>query len=670
MVGWRYGHPLYEGVTGPVVHGDHVTTDSGTGLVHTAPAHGVEDFGIGVREGLDLTCPVDGSGKYEDEVPPLSVTGVVLAGQNIWKAQDAIIAELEASGRLLKIQEIVHSYPISWRSKKPLIYRTTSQWFVGMDMPVAGLISEKPQNKVSLRDASLARVYGKGVKGVRWVPEYGMNRIGSMIENRPDWCISRQRFWGVPITIFVNKQTGLPVADPAVWEHIAALVAKEGIDAWDNRIEAGKVEELLPPGWLKAQNLVVSDLEPVRDILDVWFDSGTTHAHVLRADSAPGQRFHRDDGKRPADLYQEGSDQHRGWFHSSLLTSVAAYGDAPYESVVTSGFVVDGQGRKFSKSLGNGVEPRDLLQKYGMDIVRLWVAGSDYSEDIRYSPEIMESSAVTYRKFRNVLRWILGNLGAGAGGRQEACAGGTDGRSAGDARVVPGRPAAAAWPALERYLLHRLGEVMREARAGFDGYQFHRAMQALYEFCERDLSGLYFEARKDVLYCDAADSPRRVAALACLEQVFRALATHLAPLVPFSADEAWRARYGDAACVHLESFAEVDPAWRLDGKEVQAWADLLALRDNVNKAIETAREAGRVGANASARVQVPEVLVEDSGALLSEILAGAQVAVREETAIEAGPAVGEKCPRCWQVYEGLTAGALCERCAAAVKAQG
>jgi isoleucyl-tRNA synthetase len=632
LVAWEYTHPLYDDVINKVTTGDHVTTDSGTGLVHIAPAHGIEDFGIGVREKLDLSCPVGSYGQYEKDVPALPLTGVALAGQNIWKAQDAIIAELEASGRLLKMEEIVHSYPISWRSKKPLIYRTTHQWFVAMDKPI------KENGGKTLREGSLDRIFGRGVKGVNWVPGYGANRIGSMIENRPDWCISRQRAWGVPITIFVNRQTGKPVTDVAVWEHIAGLVAQEGIDAWDNRLD-GNMAELLPVGWLEKNGLTLDDLEPVRDILDVWFDSGTTHAHVVRADSAKGQRFYREDGKRPADLYQEGSDQHRGWFHSSLLTSVANYGDAPYESVVTSGFVVDGQGRKFSKSLGNGVTPQELLPKYGMDIIRLWVFASDFSEDIRYSPEIMESMSGAYRKFRNVLRWILGNLGT---------------------EKVSGEIDVSALPALENYLLHRLGEVLTSVRGFFEGYQFHRAYQSIYEFCERDLSGLYFESRKDALYCDAKDSPRRQAALQTLDVVLRALCTHLAPFMPFTADEAWRERYEGS--VHAQTFAEADGAWKLSDTNVAAWHKLLQLRDDANKAIETARAEGKVGANASARVSVAD---DVDMALLSEVLAGAQVV--KGAKLEASAAEGHKCPRCWQYFAEVNADGLDARCAEALK---
>lgn len=631
MVGIKVRQPLYD-MEVPVVLGAHVTTDAGTGLVHTAPAHGAEDFVVGQEYGLDLVCPVNGAGNYEDWVPALPGSGKALAGRHILdkQTQADILAELQGKGWLLKAEPIVHKYPISWRSKKPLIFRTTEQWFVSMDKPVQALNGE------SLRDASLDRIFARnGKKGVQWVPGYGANRIGSMIENRPDWCISRQRAWGVPITIFTRKDSGEMVTDMDVFEHIAGLVEKEGIDAWDNRIEAGKIAELFPQGWLEKHNAKADDFVPVRDILDVWFDSGTTHAHVLRAESGEGQRFYRADGRRPADLYQEGSDQHRGWFHSSLLTSVANYGDAPYESVVTSGFVVDGEGRKFSKSLGNGVEPRSLLDTFGMDIIRLWVASSDYSEDIRYSPQIMEATADAYRRFRNTFRWLLGNL-----------------NGVEDMPVVVDD-----LPELERYMLHRLGAVMREVRGHYDAFQFHKGYRALYEFCGTDLSNFYFDVRKDVLYCDADNSALRQATLSVLVQVFRALVTHLAPLMPFTTDEAWRARYGDEMCVHLEEFQplhEVD----VDG---EMWAGLMALRDRVNAELEKLRAAGGLGANTEASVAVDgafdaELVREVCG--VSKVETGSELKVAKHG--------GYKCPRCWRHYDKLEASGVCLRCDEAV----
>ncbi len=646
LVGWQYQHPLYNTVQ-PVVEGFHVTTDAGTGLVHIAPAHGAEDFVIGKQFGLPLECPVDGAGKYVAGTPSLPLTGEVIEGKLIWPMQKLILAELEQSGRLLSAKDFQHSYPVSWRSKEKLIFRTTEQWFVSLDKPIKGLIAEQPELEISLRDASLARIYGKDAKGhaarkVNWVPEYGMNRIGSMIENRPDWCISRQRAWGVPITIFMVKKTGVDgvenglVTDPAVFEHVAKLIEAETIDAWDSRIEAGRVAELFPPNWLESRGLTVADVEPVTDILDVWFDSGTTHAHVLRAEGGEGQRFHRTDGKRPADLYQEGSDQHRGWFHSSLLTSVANYGDAPYENVVTSGFVVDGEGRKFSKSLGNGVEPHQLMDKYGMDIIRLWVASSDYSEDIRYSPQIMDSMADAYRRFRNTFRWLLGNLNGVA-----------------DVDVD-----VASLPELERYMLHRLGTVLAEVRGHYDAYQFHKGYRALYEFCGTELSNFYFDVRKDVLYCDAASSATRKATVAVLVQVFRGLVTHLAPLMPFTTDEAWRERYGEDACVHKERFQTVPEV----GVEESRWTGLFETRDAVNVELEKLRTAGGVGANSEASITLADAGVPAE--LLREVLGVSKVSFASGLSVAKHD--GHKCPRCWRYYDTVEESGLCLRCDEAV----
>ena len=675
MVGWSYEHPLY-GTVQPVVEGFHVTTDAGTGLVHIAPAHGAEDFVIGKQFGLPLECPVDGAGKYVAGTPALPLTGESIEGQLIWPMQKKILAELEASGRLLSAKEFTHSYPISWRSKEKLIFRTTEQWFVALDKPIEALGGK------TLREASLNRIYGRnGERGVQWVPEYGMNRIGSMIEGRPDWCISRQRAWGVPITVFVVKEPGNPgtkeprvvdgvegglVVDPAVWEHVAGLIEAETIDAWDRRIAEGKVAELFPAGWLESRGLTVDDVEPVQDILDVWFDSGTSHAHVLRADSAPGQRFHRADGKRPADLYQEGSDQHRGWFHSSLLTSVANYGDAPYESVVTSGFVVDGEGRKFSKSLGNGVEPHQLMDKYGMDIIRLWVASSDYSEDIRYSPQILDSMADAYRRFRNTFRWLLGNMGT-----EEPRNPGTEGALTAEQ--------IAAMPELERYMLHRLGTVLAEVRGHYDAYQFHKGYRALYEFCGTELSNFYFDARKDVLYCDALSSPTRQACVSVLVQIFRGLVTHLAPLMPFTTDEAWRERYGEGSCVHLERY-QVVPAVAVDEEK---WEDIFKVRSSLNFRLEIDyRSSNKMGTNLDVITEIgisnlAKITPNDSD-LLRECVGVSRLKIFYEKnykdksrntmplALRISVKEGHKCPRCWRYYDALEKSGLCLRCDAAV----
>lgn len=657
MVGWQVSHPLYDGVSGPVVDGFHVTTDSGTGLVHIAPSHGTEDFQIGVEQGLDLVCPVLGDGTYaagvEDKLAADSPLRGQLAGKLIWPTQKVILAELERKGWLLKQEKLVHSYPVSWRSKEKLIFRTTHQWFVDLDKVAV------PETGKSVRESALDRIHARnGVQGVQWVPQYGENRIGAMISGRPDWCISRQRAWGVPIAVMVDKATGNVVADTAVWSHVVALVAVEGIDAWNDRLD-GREAELFPDGWLAAQGKTADDFEYVRDILDVWFDSGTTHAHVLRAESGVGQRFHRTDGKRPADLYQEGSDQHRGWFHSSLLTSVACYGDAPYEQVVTSGFVVDGEGRKFSKSLGNGVEPRQLLEKYGMDIIRLWVASSDYSEDVRYSPTIMDGMSEAYRRFRNTFRWLLGNLN------------GWDGAAVAYDEL----------PELEQYILHRLGQVLTAVRGYYDSYQFHKAYRELYEFCGGDLSNFYFDVRKDVLYCDPLASAERRGCLTVLDIVLRALVTHVAPLLPFTSDEVWRS-YGKQASVHLQTFVPVEKAWVRDEVFGGRWNNYMLVRQNLNQNLETWRAAGKVTNNTSAKVRLWHKSLEAGDAENLRIVLGLSELTWDESlldsesdkltdkyAIHIQPHEGHKCPRCWRYYDLLEASGVCGRCDEAVNEQ-
>jgi isoleucyl-tRNA synthetase len=649
MIGWRYRHPLYFNDStrnGCVFHGDHVTTDSGTGLVHIAPAHGPEDFMLGVVHTLDTRCPVNGSGRYEAYVDEGLPAGLQLAGRSVLDKQ--VIKDICAAlgGQLLHQSAYVHKYPISWRSKAPVIYRTTQQWFIDLD----GV--NLPETGKSIRESALDRIHARdGVRGVHWQPSSGENRIGAMIAGRPDWCISRQRAWGVPMTIMVDKASEQPVADPAVWAHLEALVAAEGIDAWDSRL-GGKEAELFPAGWLTKHGKTPADFTFVRDILDVWFDSGTTWQHVLKAESGPGQRFDRGgDGKRPADVYEEGSDQHRGWFHSSLLTSVALTGDAPYESVVTHGFVVDGQGRKFSKSLGNGVTPGELLGKFGMDIIRLWVGGSDYAEEVRYSPQIMDAAAEQYRALRNAFRWLLGNLPENGGA------------------VAPVAPEAL--PELERYILHRLGTVLAEVRKDYDAFQFHTGVRTLQTFISTELSNLYFDVRKDTLYCDRADSPERVACVWVLEQIFRGLVTHLAPVIPFTTDEAWRSRYGEGACVHLETYA-VPEGVEVD--ELKWKTGYLQIREWTNIRIEQHRVKGEVKGNVEIKVDI-NLNELDLRALdletLRLVLGVSEVLFNHSGwGIGVSKHQGHKCPRCWRYYAKLEANGTCLRCEDALSVKG
>jgi isoleucyl-tRNA synthetase len=619
FAGLKCKHPFYDFEV-PVLEGFHVTTDAGTGFVHIAPSHGAEDFQIGVEQGLDVFCHVEGNGVYDEEVPPLKKTKEALTGVHIWKAQPLIIAEMEAQNTLIHSYELTHSYPVSWRSKAPLIFRTTPQWFIAMD------------GENDLRGKALA-----AIKKVEWIPGYGENRITSMIAGRPDWCISRQRAWGVPITIFKNKATGEYISDPDVFEYIAKQVEKMGIDAW----ESLAVEELLPEGWLEKNNVDPMDLEKETDILDVWIDSGTTHAHVLRQRA----ELKRKEGLRPANLYLEGSDQHRGWFHSSLLTSVATYGDAPYDQVLTHGFVVDGHGRKMSKSLGNGIAPQELAEKYGMDIVRLWVASSDYAEDVRLSDEILKGVSDAYRRFRNSFRWLLGNLN------------GFDAKKDGVAYDK--------LPELEKYVLSRFTGVMQQAEKDYDAYKFHKVYQAFYNFCSAELSSLYFDIRKDCLYCDVESSNRRKSALTVLDIILRGMSTALAPLLAFTCDEVWRAM-GEKESIHLQEFYKVETKWQDSDLEAK-WQKALELRSKALLKLEELREKGEIGSSLEAEVTLP-VSDDLKDIDWQELLIVSHVETGEE--IAARKSANEKCPRCWTFAADIGSNAdykdVCGRCAEAV----
>lgn len=634
--GWQVAHPFY-GTGLPMLAAEHVTTEAGTGFVHTAPAHGVEDFAVGKAAGLDVNCPVDGRGHYVATVPALPATGVEIAGKYYEGAQKKIVAEMEANGNLLKAYTLTHSYPISWRSKKPLIYRTTSQWYVDLD---------GQQGNANIRQKALDVIHGQnGEKGVRWVPAYGENRLGAMVKNRGDWCLSRQRAWGVPITILENKNTGEFYADLEIFDHVANLVEEQGIDVWDE----APIEDLVPEGWLEEKGLKAEDLTKVTDILDVWFDSGSSYAHVMDGDA----RFARNDGKRMADLYLEGSDQHRGWFQSSLLTSIAARGDAPYEQVLTHGFVVDGNGKKMSKSIGNGMDAMELGQKYGMDIARLWIASSDYTEDIRLSDEIIKGVADAYRRFRNTYRFLLGNL---HGFSKE--------------NLVPYETL----PELEQYILHRLGTITNAVQEDYDAYQFHKVYQAFYTFCSVELSGFYFDVRKDVLYCDAENAARRRATQTVLQHVFDALVTYMAPIIPFTTEEVWQTRQealnADQESVHLQCFASPPSAWINPDLE-EKWTQVMAVRHTVNKAVEEQRAAGVVGSNVEVKVTLP-VAKNLENINWQDVLIVSEVVLKQSGDVEVEKSALSKCPRCWQhradVGSNSAHPGVCGRCAEALEA--
>ncbi len=500
LAGLAAAHPLrgrgYD-VAVPLLPAHFVTTDQGTGLVHIAPSHGEDDFALGRAHGLEVADTVADDGRFNAWVP-------LFAGVHVFKAADPICAALDAAGALVARGRLVHSYPHSWRSKAPLIFRATPQWFIRLDGPEA--IRARALDAIAQTD---------------FVPEKGRTRLASMVASRPDWCVSRQRAWGVPIAVFVERATGEPLRDPEVMTRIVEAFREEGADAW----YASPPERFLGPG------RDPQDFEQVRDIVDVWFESGSTHGFAMEARGIPW----------PADLYLEGSDQHRGWFQSSLLEAVGTRGAAPFKAVLTHGFTLDEQGRKMSKSAGNGVEPQQVLAQYGADILRLWVMNTDITEDQRIGPEVLKQTAELYRRLRNTLRWLLGSL-----------AGFTP------AETVP----LAEMPELERWVLHRLSGLDALLRRAVATHDWAGVYPAIHAFCAADLSAFYFDVRKDALYCDRPDSLTRRAARTVLDHLHRCLATWLAPVLPFTAEEAWVARFGEAASVHLAEFPEVPAAWQ------------------------------------------------------------------------------------------------------------
>ncbi|MDX6751576.1 isoleucine--tRNA ligase [Geminicoccaceae bacterium 1502E] len=629
LAGTVVAHPLRELASGyrfdvKLLPGDFVTTEQGTGLVHIAPSHGADDFELGRRHGLEVPDSVAEDGLYTEEVPGF-------AGTHVFKAADPVCEALTERGALLHRGSLVHSYPHSWRSKAPLIFRATAQWFIPME------------GEGRLRDKALA-----AIDETRWIPARGRNRIRSMIETRPDWCVSRQRAWGVPIAVFVNRKTGEVLRDPEVCERIARAFEAEGADAWWSR----------DPQEFLGDAHDAADFEKVDDILDVWFDSGSTHATVLEQ---------RPELKWPASLYLEGSDQHRGWFHSSLLESCGTRGRAPYEAVLTHGFVVDADGRKMSKSLGNVVSPMDLMKTHGADILRLWTVNADYAEDIRIGKEILDGLGDAYRRLRNTLRYVLGNLA----GFEEA-----------------ERLPVEQMPELERWVLHRLKELDQLVRECNESFDFPRLYNALHNFCATDLSAFYFDIRKDAIYCDRPDSIRRRAARTVLDHVFHCLTAWLAPVLVFTAEEAWLTRYpDDEGSVHLRLFPELPESW-LDPALAARWERVRRVRRVITGALEIERREKRIGASLQA-APVVYVRPEDAAALdgldLAElsITSGIRLEVAEPPAeayrvedapgigVVPAPAGGAKCQRCWQVLPEVEAApeGLCNRCADAVARQ-
>jgi isoleucyl-tRNA synthetase len=636
-------HPLraqggYDFVV-PLLAGDHVTDDAGTGFVHTAPGHGREDFDIWTANaralearGINPAIPytVDENGAFTAHAPGFEGKRVINDKGEKGDANEAVIKALAAAGNIIARGRLKHQYPHSWRSKKPVIFRNTPQWFIAMDKPIKGLPG-------TLRDIAL-----KEIKATRWVPAAGENRINGMIESRPDWVISRQRAWGVPIAVFVRENpdgSATILEDEVVNQRIADAFAQEGADAW---YKAGARERFLG-------SRANEDWTKVDDICDVWFDSGSTHAFVLedpkQFPSLSGIRRTHDGGPDTV-MYLEGSDQHRGWFHSSLLESCGTRGRAPFDVVLTHGFVLDEQGRKMSKSLGNVTAPQDVMKNSGADILRMWVCASDYADDLRIGPEILKTTIETYRKLRNTVRWMLGTLA----------------HFDEDYRVAPEK-----MPELERLMLHRLSELDELVRKAYADFDYKRIFAALSHFMTTDLSAFYFDVRKDALYCDPISSVTRKAALTVVDHLFRCTVTWLAPMLCFTAEEAWCERHGSAgASVHLELFPEVPPSWRNDAL-AEKWRKVRLVRRAVTGALEIARAGKRIGSSLEAdpivHVTNPELFEAMVDIDLAEvcITSAATLANGEGpadafrmpeisgVAVVVNLAEGRKCARSWKI---------------------
>ncbi|MDD5585966.1 MAG: isoleucine--tRNA ligase [Alphaproteobacteria bacterium] len=673
----RAGSEGYFDYDVPLYHGDFVTTDTGTGFVHIAPGHGEDDFNLGQKYKIPFDETVGPDGRYLPNVKGFEGLYVYKPDGKAGEANGAIIKALIEAGALLAKASLTHSYPHSWRSKAPLIFRTTPQWFIALDREIdwASLraplvarsnpvqaqeldrhgLSPQAEKGLAMTDShgTLRELALKAIEDTKWYPGVGKNRIHGMIDQRPDWCISRQRAWGVPIALFVSKKDNQPLKDPAVLERIGTAFEHEGADAWYAR----DPQEFLGNAY-KAE-----DFDQVFDIVDVWFESGATHAFCLNqklgSSEWPNLQW-------PASLYLEGSDQHRGWFHSSLLESCGTTGRAPYGAVLTHGFVLDEHGRKQSKSLGNVITPQEVTEKMGADILRLWVLASDFTQDLGLGPNILKQMGDLYRRFRNTLRYLLGAL---------------DGFS--DAERLP----ESEMPELERWVLHRLSEMDAVIRGDIAKYDYNHMLQELHNFCAVDLSAFYFDIRKDSLYCDRPDSARRRAARTAMNLLFEYLVAWLAPVLCFTVEEAFLARHpGAEGSVHLLTYPDVPEAWRneaLGGK----WEKIRDLRRVVTGAIEVMRNEKKIGSSLQAHVYAYLTdkqwdLLEGhelasvgicSALTLKEAMPPAEAFTLPDVpgfGVVVKLAAGAKCERCWQVLPEVEgkADVLCNRCRDAAEA--
>ncbi|MDC3119372.1 isoleucine--tRNA ligase [Candidatus Pelagibacter sp.] len=579
----------------PMLEARFVTTEQGTGIVHCAPSHGPDDFNLCLNNGIKAIETVDGDGKYTKHVS-------LFEGLHIFKANPIVIEKLKEQKKLLSNGELLHSYPHSWRSKAPLVHRATPQWFISME-------SHK------LRDKAL-----KAINDTTFYPSKGKERLKSMIETRPDWCVSRQRVWGVPLPIFVNKKTKEILLDDEVNETIASIYEKEGSDCWFSD----------DPQRFLGSKYKAEDYDKLSDIVEVWFDSGSTHSFVLEK---------REDLKWPASMYLEGSDQHRGWFHSSLLESCGTRGRAPFESILSHGFVVDGKGLKMSKSLGNVIAPEDILKKYGADILRIWVASSNYSEDLRIDYSILDQHADSYRKIRNTFRYLLGNI--------------NDNFKEIDFEKVN----LTELPELEQFMLHKLYSLNVNFKKYFENYDFHNLYKELLNFCTVDLSAFYFDIRKDTLYCDPIDSKKRQSTILLLNIILNSLLKWFAPILSFTTEEIYRLLHKNNKSIHLENFF-IFPNNFENKKLYEKWEELIKIRNICNISIEEKRANKEIGSSLEADLDIhlDQKFEEISKNIdFSElcITSKARISFKEnsETSAQTTKAKGTKCTLCWKITE-------------------
>ena len=624
----HYQHPFLDR-KGLVMNADYVTIDAGTGAVHTAPGHGADDYNYSLKYNIGILSPVDDRGHMTKEAGKYE-------GMFYAKASKAIVEDLTESGHMLYHTTFVHSYPHDWRSKKPVIFRATEQWFISID-------------ESDIRENAL-----KALENVEFVPSWGKNRIGSMLETRPDWTISRQRVWGVPIPLFYNRATDEVIYEPEIMDRVIEMVKKEGTDIWW-KYEA---KEIIGDELLEKYNLKDVDIRKERSIMDVWFDSGVSHRSVLVPRNLP----------RPADLYLEGSDQHRGWFQSSLLTSIASTKDAPYKRILTHGFTMDGQGRKMSKSLGNTILPKDITEKYGADILRLWVSSVDYREDVRISENILQQMSDAYRRIRNTARFLMGNLNNFDYANDKV-----------DYKDMF---------EIDKWAMHKLEELKEKTTEYYDKYEFYSLFQEITYFCSMEMSSFYLDIVKDRLYCEGTTSIERRSAQTVLTEVLKVLVRIISPVLSFTADEIWE-RIPEALkeeeSVHLSKWIEANPEY-LNEELAKKWDKIARLRREVNKKLEAERQTGLIGHSLDARVllniandeysfikdytenEVSDLFIVSQVKFVNDNLAESEI---EGISISVEKASGEKCERCWKYDEEVghdhNHSDVCPRCASVLE---